>query len=84
MLAFERRLDSNSELLAFLLIIESNVHIGTILDYCILKKIVMSSGRLPLYVKHLPVHHSENQQHTEVLCGTSYTLLVPTPTRTLR
>ncbi len=83
MLVFERRLDSNPEIQAFLLLIESNVlyrhYFGLYM-----KKIVMSSGRLPLYVKHLPVHHSENQQHTEVLCGTSYTLLVPTPTRTLR
>ena len=41
------------------------------------------TGRLPLYVKHVPVHHTENKK-TEVVGGTSYTLLVPTPTRTLR
>ena len=41
------------------------------------------TGRLPLYVKHLSCYHSETK-NTEVVNGTSYTLLVPTPTRTLR
>merc|ERR1719430_728389 len=40
--------------------------------------------RLPLYVKHLSVYHSPEGGNTEVVNGTSYTLLVPTPTRTLR
>eukprot|EP00088_Acartia_fossae_P030831 TRINITY_DN3181_c0_g3_i1.p1 TRINITY_DN3181_c0_g3~~TRINITY_DN3181_c0_g3_i1.p1 ORF type:complete len:810 (+),score=134.88 TRINITY_DN3181_c0_g3_i1:321-2432(+) len=40
------------------------------------------TGRLPLYVQHLPVLSTEVQ--TEVTCGTSYTVLVQTPTRTLR
>jgi len=40
------------------------------------------TGRLPLYVQHLPVLNSEVQ--TEITCGTSYTLLIQTPTRTLR
>merc|ERR1712013_290307 len=35
------------------------------------------------YVKHLSCYHSETK-NTEVVNGTSYTLLVPTPTRTLR
>ena len=39
-------------------------------------------GRLPLYVQNLPVLKLEKQ--SEVVCGTSYTLLVQTPTRTLR
>ncbi len=39
-------------------------------------------GRLPLYVQNLPVLKLEKQ--SEVVCGTSYTILVQTPTRTLR
>ena len=41
------------------------------------------TGCLPLYVKHLSCYHSETK-NTEIVNGTSYTLLVPTPTRTLR
>ena len=41
------------------------------------------SGRLPLYVRHLSCYQDSRSQ-TEVTCGTSYTLMVPTPTRTLR
>jgi len=40
--------------------------------------------RLPLYVKHLSAYHHPEGKNTEVVNGTSYTLLVPTPTRTLR
>merc|ERR1719435_747287 len=40
--------------------------------------------RLPLYVKHLSAYHAPEGGNTEVICGSSYTLLVPTPTRTLR
>ena len=40
-------------------------------------------GRLPLYVRHLSCYQDSRSQ-TEITCGTSYTLLVPTPTRTLR
>ncbi len=41
------------------------------------------STKMPLYVKSLPVLHSE-AAYTEVTCGASYSLMVPTPTRTLR
>jgi len=40
--------------------------------------------RLPLYVKHLSAYHQPEGGNTEVINGASYTLLVPTPTRTLR
>merc|ERR1719187_1057486 len=40
--------------------------------------------RLPLYVKHLSAYHQPKGGNTEVINGASYTLLVPTPTRTLR
>ncbi|XP_023325596.1 rho guanine nucleotide exchange factor 10 [Eurytemora carolleeae] len=40
------------------------------------------TGRLPLYVQNLPVLKLEKQ--SEVVCGTSYTILVQTPTRALR
>jgi len=49
----------------------------------ILEQTKSITGRLPLYVKHLSCYHSESK-NTEVMNGTSYTLLVPTPTRTLR
>merc|ERR1719481_1223764 len=49
----------------------------------ILEQTKSITGRLPLYVKHLSCYHSETK-NTEILNGTSYTLLVPTPTRTLR
>ena len=41
------------------------------------------SGRLPLYVRHLSCYQ-DGRSHTEILSGVSYTLMVPTPTRTLR
>ncbi len=41
------------------------------------------STKMPLYVKSLPVFH-ESSRLTEVTCGISYSLMVPTPTRTLR
>ena len=39
--------------------------------------------KLPLFSHHL-VAHSHPGTQTEVVCGTSYTLMVPTPTRSLR
>ncbi len=42
------------------------------------------STKMPLYVKSLPVFHQQESAHTEVTCGASYSLMVPTPTRTLR
>jgi len=50
----------------------------------VLEKSKLSSARLPLYVKHITCYHSEEQKNTEVVCGSSYTLNVETPTRTLR
>ncbi|TRY79106.1 hypothetical protein TCAL_02839 [Tigriopus californicus] len=40
------------------------------------------STKMPLYVKSFQVYHSKQQ--TEVNCGCSYSLMVQTPTRTLR
>ncbi len=44
------------------------------------------STKMPLYVKSLPAFRSSEaaQRQTEVTCGASYSLMVPTPTRTLR
>ena len=49
----------------------------------ILEQTKSFTGRLPLYVSHLSSYRSEGG-HTEISSGVSYTLLVSTPTRTLR
>ena len=40
--------------------------------------------KLPLFAQSLLSYKCSSSQQTEVQCGTSYTLLVPTPTRTQR
>jgi hypothetical protein len=42
------------------------------------------STKMPLFVKSFSVFHSPRAQHAEVNCGCSYSLLVQTPTRSLR
>ena len=49
----------------------------------ILEQTKSFTGRLPLYVKHFSSFHKDGH-NTEVSSGVSYTLLLPTPTRTLR
>jgi len=49
----------------------------------ILEQTKSFTGRLPLYVRHLSSYKSDSG-NTEISTGASYTLLVPTPTRTLR
>ena len=50
----------------------------------ILEQTKSFTGRLPLYVRHLSSFKSEAGQNTDISSGVSYSLLVPTPTRTLR
>jgi len=40
--------------------------------------------KLPLFVKNLPCYHNPEGKSSEVMCGVSYTLLVSSPTRSLR
>jgi len=42
------------------------------------------TAKLPLFVKNVVAHQCPEETQTEIMCGTSYTLLVQTPTRTLR
>ena len=45
-------------------------------NYCV-------STKMPLYVKAYCGYHSKQRQ-SEMGCGTSYTIFIQTPTRTLR